>query len=61
MAEATFTTIPAVFENNEKFGGSEIKASIHKMREQFENGKKLGDNKLAAVSPAKEICLHLEN
>ena len=50
-------TMPAHFENGEKYDGCKTLASVHTMPEQFENGRKLDGKNSLQDFDAKEVCL----
>ena len=50
--------MPAHFENDEKCDGSKIRASVHTMPEQFENGRKFDSKNSLQDFDAKEKYLH---
>ena len=50
--------MPAHFENGEKFDGYKTGASVHTMREQFENSRKLDGKSSLQDFDAKAVCLH---
>ena len=60
-SETTFHTMPAHFENAEKYGGCKILAGVHTMPERFENGGKFDSNKLIASSGTTEQLGALSN
>ena len=53
--------MPGHFKNGEKCDGCKIRASVHTIPEQFENGKKLGGKNSSQDVDAKEVYLHPKN